>query len=47
MTEINVLKANILELKKSLSDMEGCFNNASQDLDKAIEALNLRIDEAF
>lgn len=47
MIKISMLKADILELKKSLSDMEDSFDSACQERDKVIEELNLRIDEAF
>ena len=47
MTKINMLKADILELKKSLSDMEDRFDSACQERDKVMEELNLRIDEVF
>ena len=47
MTKINMLKADILELKKSLSDMEDLFDSACQERDKVLEELNLCIDEAL
>lgn len=47
MTKINMLKADILELKKSLSDMEDSFDSACQERDKIMDELNLRIDEAL
>lgn len=47
MTKINKLKTDILELKKSLSDMEDSFDSACQERDKVMEELNLRIDEVL
>lgn len=47
MTKISVLKADILELKKSLSDMEDRFDSACQECDKVMDVLNLRIDEVL
>lgn len=47
MAKISMLKADILELKKSLSDMEDCFDSACQERDKVMNKLNLRIDEVL
>jgi hypothetical protein len=47
MAKINMLKADILELKKSLSDMEDRFDSACQERDKVMDKLNLRIDEVL
>lgn len=47
MTKIDMLKADLLELEKSLSDMEDSFDSACQERDKVMEELNLRIDEVL